>query len=100
MATKKEQKNSLLSHILTRPRVTEKSTRALEANVYTFDVSPSATKIDVQKAIKDIYNVSPVRVNMVNMKKKQVLVRGNKGVKGGGRKAVVFLKKGDSIEFA
>ena len=87
------------SHVLIRPRITEKATMLGEKNVYTFDVAREANKITVALAIKALYGVTPFRVNMVKVKSKSVIIRGKKGVKGGGKKALVFLKKGDKIEF-
>lgn len=102
MAKKTDNKNISLdvTKILKKPRVTEKATRSLENNVYTFDIAPRTTKIEVKKAIEALYNVVPVKVNVVVLKKKNVTVRGRSGVKGGGKKALVYLKKGDVIEFA
>ncbi len=102
MAKKTDKKNISLdvTKILKKPRVTEKSSRSLEGNVYTFDIDPRTTKVEVKKAIEVLYNVSPQKVNVVVLKRKNVTVRGRSGVKGGGKKAMVYLKKGDTIEFA
>ena len=87
------------SHVLIRPRITEKATALGEHNIYTFNAAKDANKALVASAIYATYGVTPLRVNMVMIKSKGVLVRGKKGVKGGGKKALVFLKKGDKIEF-
>jgi large subunit ribosomal protein L23 len=85
--------------ILQNPRITEKATMVSEYHVYTFDVSPSANKIDIAKAVKAIYKVTPVKVNIVVSKPRKVVSRGRIGQKKGGKKAMVYLKKGDKIEF-
>lgn len=85
--------------VIMAPRITEKAAHISDDRVYTFDVFPKATKTDIAKAIKEIYGVTPVRVNVSAIPTKQVLRRNRIGVKGGGRKAYVFLKKGDKIEF-
>ncbi len=85
--------------ILKNPRITEKAAHISDNRVYTFDVFPGASKIDIAKAVASVYGVVPVRVNVSAIAKKQVLRRGRLGVKGGGRKAYVYLKKGDKIEF-
>lgn len=87
--------------IIKHPRITEKATDVAEDyNVYTFDVSKKATKQEVAKAIKAIYKVEPVKVRTVSIPRKPVAVRGVKNsFKPGGKKAYVYLKKGDSIEF-
>jgi large subunit ribosomal protein L23 len=67
--------------------------------VYVFDVAESANKTEVKKAVEKIYKVTPKRVNILSVPKKETFVRGKAGMKGGGRKAVVYLKEGDKIEF-
>ena len=84
--------------ILKEPRVTEKATVLQESNVYTFNVPKSATKSEIIKTIKELYKVNPIRVNTVVSKAKNVVVRGKRGTKAGGKKAYIFLKKGDKIE--
>lgn len=88
-----------LSDVLVRPRITEKATRLGETNVYTFDVARGANKALVTLAIKALYKVKPIRINIVTVPEKRVMVRGKPGVKGGGKKALVYLKKGEKIEF-
>ncbi len=85
--------------IIKNPRVTEKASFAMEQNVYTFDVTASANKTEIKKAIFSLYKVKPLKVNILPVPKKEVMSRGIKGSKGGGRKALVYLKKGDKIEF-
>ena len=88
-----------LASIILRPRITEKASFITEDGAYTFDVLPYANKFEVRKAIEEIYGVKPVRVNIVTIPGKQVRVRNRLGTKAGGKKAVVYLKKGDRIEF-
>lgn len=97
MATKK-QKTQNPGGIILSPRVTEKAARVAGDNVYTFNVATSATKIEIAKAIQDLYGVVPVKVATATLKYKPVQRRGVFGVKGGGKKAMVYLKKGDTIE--
>lgn len=84
--------------IIKNPRVTEKASFAFEQNVYTFDVMPSTTKTEIKKAIFTLYKVKPVKVNVLSIPKKHIMSKGKAGVRGGGRKALVYLKKGDKIE--
>jgi len=91
-----------LSSILKKPRITEKGAVISGiSNVYPFDISAKATKTDIKEAIKMIYKVTPIKVAVLNIQTKTVVSRrsGKKGTKGGGRKAYVYLKKGDKIEF-
>jgi large subunit ribosomal protein L23 len=88
-----------LSNIILEPRITEKAAvKADLSNSYTFNINPQATKKDVVEAVEMIYKVVPIKVNITKIPKK-VVRRRHTGVKGGGKKAVVFLKKGDKIEF-
>jgi len=82
-----------------RPHITEKSAILAEKGTYVFKVSPRMNKVEVAKAVRALHNVTPVRVNMVNLPRTNVFVRGKVGVKSGVRKALVTLKKGDKIEF-
>lgn len=89
-----------LPGVLLRPRITEKaSQKAMEENVYIFDVSPSATKREIKKAVLDFYKVSATKIATVNTSGKSVFVRGKRGRTADSKKAYVYLKKGDKIEF-
>lgn len=89
--------------IIKNPRITEKVSALLEHNVYTFDVAKDANKSEIKKAVFAMYKVRPARVNIVTTKPKTRMLRGKtamkKGTKSGGKKAVVYLKEGDKIEF-
>lgn len=85
--------------VILKPRVTEKA--ALQANksgIYAFEVSPEATAKQVIASIKLAYKVTPIRVSLLAIPRKKVFRRGKPGVKGGGKKAYVYLKKGDKID--
>lgn len=88
-----------LASVIVGPRITEKAVSMSERNVYTFNVRPTATKYAVRGAIKALYNVTPVKVNIVNKKP----AKRTKGFQGktvhekGMKKAYVYLKKGDTI---
>ena len=88
-----------LTAVIVGPRITEKAVGMSERNVFTFVVKPSATKYQVAAAIKALYNVTPVKVNIVNKKP----AKRTKGFSGkevhhkGMKKAYVYLKKGDTI---
>lgn len=86
--------------VIKKPRITEKSgVKAESQNVYTFEVLKSATKTTIKEAIKDIYKVTPIKINIVNLPEKKVTSRGKIGRKQSVKKAVVYLKKGDKIAF-
>ncbi|PIP69278.1 50S ribosomal protein L23 [Candidatus Nomurabacteria bacterium CG_4_9_14_0_2_um_filter_32_10] len=81
------------------PRITEKASNAVEQNVYIFNVAVSANKKEIAKAIFSLYKVKPVKINVLRIPHKNVTSKGKEGVRGGGKKAVVYLKKEDKIEF-
>ena len=86
-------------NVLLRPRITEKAAIGADKNnVYVFEVTKNATKKSVTASVKISYKVIPVKVNIASIPDKAVFVRGKKGVKSGGKKAYVYLKKGDKIE--
>lgn len=92
-----------LSRVIVRPRITEKGAIVAELNnAYVFDVSKDATKTMIKEAITKIYKVSPKKIRITKVPNKLIRVRGERGksgVKSGGKKAYVYLKKGDRIEF-
>ncbi len=83
---------------LKSPRVTEKASMLQERNVFVFNVSVDASKKDVEKAVKAQYKVTPVKINMVKVPAKNVVVRNKAGRTTLGKKAYVFLKKGDTLK--
>lgn len=85
--------------VLVGPRITEKAALSADkAGVYVFKVLDRATKKSVAASVKNAYKVTPVKVNIARIPAKNVFVRGKRGVKSGGKKAYVYLKKGDKIE--
>jgi ribosomal protein L23 len=88
-----------LASVLIKPRITEKAVGMSGNNVYTFIVRRDATKYDVADAIKAFYNVTPVKVNIVNKQPRSYKSRSRNRVvsEKGMKKAYVYLKQGDSI---
>ncbi len=84
-----------------RPRITEKSGIANEtSNIYTFEVTKTATKYTIAQAVKAMYKVTPLKIRTVSLPAKQVFSRGRWGTQSAVKKALVYLKKGDKIEVA
>lgn len=103
-ATKKTKKAEAVKGAKTHPlirgaRMTEKSALGAEKGIYTFNVMPDATKSEIKKAIKMLYGVTPSKVAMTQITPKFIFRRGVLGRKSGGKKAVVYLKKGETITF-
>lgn len=105
MAEKKTKKEKVKvvakdNSVILGPRITEKSAMGAEKGVYTFNVLPTANKSEIIKAIKTLYKVVPEKISITVRPEKKVFRRGVMGTKQGGKKAVVYLKKGDKITFA
>lgn len=85
--------------VLRAPHITEKASDGMARGVYVFDVSLNATKPQIKAAIKRVYNVDPTHIRVVRIPRKETrnVRTGVQGVKGGGKKAYVYLKKGDQI---
>lgn len=91
--------NIKAENVLLRPRITEKAALSADsAGVYVFEVSENSTKTSIAASVKALYKVTPVKIRVAKIVPKAVFVRGKHGTKSGGKKAYVYLKKGDKIE--
>ncbi|GCE18411.1 50S ribosomal protein L23 [Dictyobacter kobayashii] len=92
-----------ITEILRRGIVTEKSVKLQERNQYTFEVAINANKIDVRRAVEQLFNVKVVAVNVLRMPGKPRLIR-RRGAAPRPvearewKKAIVTLAKGESID--
>ena len=91
-------------NIIKKPVLTEKSYAGISNKVYTFEVAKEANKIEIAKAVEELFGVKVARVNTLNVKGKVRTRNTKSGVKKGStgdwKKAVVFLKADSkSIEF-
>lgn len=86
-----------LADLIRRPLVTEKATRLLEENKYTFEVAPQATKPQIKAAIEELFEVKVVGVNTQLPPRKQRRVGKFVGYRPQYKRAVVTLAPGDSI---
>jgi large subunit ribosomal protein L23 len=91
--------SDIILKTIKNPRITEKASDASAQNVYTFNVAVSANKKEIKKAIFSLYKVKPVKVNVLTVPHKSIMSKGKEGTRGGGKKAIVYLKKEDKIEF-
>ncbi len=95
--TTEEKKEVMANKIILAPHITEKASRQSNDNAYTFSVVKNATKHSVLAEIKKEYKVTPVKINITNMPLRNTFIRGKLGTQAGIKKAIVFLKKGDTI---
>ncbi len=86
-----------LYDVIKKPIVTEKAEALRRNNCYVFEVQLDANKVQVARAIKQIFGVTPEKVNIVNRRAKEKRNRRGAGYTGRKKKAYVYLKKNDKI---
>ena len=82
------------------PTITEKATSLSEFNKIVFKVHEGASKNSIKKNIEKIFKVNCIKINTINLKGKTKMVRNKKAYKSGYKKAIVTLKKGQSIDLS
>ena len=82
------------------PNITEKATSLSEYNKIVFKVHKGANKNSIKKSIEKIFKVKVIKINTINLKGKTKIVRNKKAFKPSYKKAIVTLKKGQSINLA
>ena len=80
------------------PLVTEKSTNLSEQNKIIFKVNAKANKKNLKTNIEKIFKVSVTKINIINKQGRTKLARGRKVKISGFKKAIITLKKGQSID--
>ena len=86
--------------VILRPVVTEKTLRAAERdNAYTFEVAMTANKVQIRRAVENLFEVGVTDVRTQRYLGKQRRMGRSVGTTGNWKKAVIRLKEGDSIDF-
>jgi len=85
--------------MIRKPIITEKALIAAEAGKYFFEISPSANKIKVKKAVVAIFNVKVLQVNISNSQRKRKVFKGREGFRNSQKRAIVTLEQGQKIDF-
>ena len=80
------------------PLVTEKSTNLSEQNKIVFKVPSKANKKNIKNNIEKIFKVNVTKINIINKQNRNKLTRGRKVKVSGFKKAIITLKKGQSID--
>ena len=80
------------------PLVTEKSTNLSDQNKIVFKVPSSANKKNLKTNIEKIFKVNVIKINIINKQNRSKLTRGRKVKVSGFKKAIITLKKGQSID--
>ena len=84
--------------VLIKPLITEKASSLGMYSQYAFEVAANANKIEVKKAIKKVYGVDPIKVNMMNISGKDVRYGRTEGRTKDWKKAIVTLAPGQKID--
>ncbi|MBZ4688557.1 MAG: Ribosomal protein [Clostridiales bacterium] len=88
----------LAQDIIIKPVITEKTMGLMEENKYTFIVDKRANKIQIKKAIEELFDVEVDKVRTMNLKGKLRRMGRYQGYTSSKKKAIVTLKKGSRIE--
>lgn len=84
--------------ILKSPHITEKATDLTKKNQYIFKIWPKANKIEVRKAVEEVFGVDVVSVRIIKIPRKRRRMGKILGWRKGYKKAIVKIKKGQKIE--
>jgi len=95
---KLERKYGNAYRVLVKPLITEKATGLGVENKYIFAVEKKSNKIEIAKAIDEIYGIKPVSVNVINMKGKKSRYGKITGKRKDWKKAIIELPKGKTIK--
>jgi len=95
---KKKRKFGEVYRILKIPHITEKATALAGKNQYVFKIWPKTNKVEVKKAIEDLFGVDVIGVKIINIPRKKRRLGKVEGFRKGYKKAIVRIKEGQKIE--
>lgn len=97
---KKQKKTSerIVYRVLKSPHITEKASDLAEKNQYVFKVYPATNKIEIKKAVEQLYDVDVLKVRVIKVPRKQRRVGRTLGWRKGYKKAIVKIREGQKIE--
>ena len=84
--------------ILVRPLITEKTMKLVEEGKYTFEVKQGSNKVEVKKAVEELFKVEVTAVNMMNTLRKKRRVGKYEGLRPAVQKAIVTLDEGQKLD--
>jgi large subunit ribosomal protein L23 len=84
--------------IIIRPILTEKALKLREYNQYVFEVKKDANKIDIKRAVEELFKVKVEKVRTINVRGKPKRMGLFEGRTSSWKKAIVTLKEGERIE--
>ena len=94
----REKRHGLAWKALKSPHVSEKATDLVAKNQYTFKILPGTNKIEIKKAVENLYGVDVEKVNIIKIPSKRKRLGKIRGWRKGYKKAIVKVKKGQKIE--
>ena len=84
--------------ILVRPLITEKTMKLVEEGKYTFEVKQGSNKVEVKKAVEELFKVEVTAVNRMNTLRKRRRVGKYEGLRPAVQKAIVTLAEGQKLD--
>lgn len=90
--------SSLAYRVLKEPQITEKATNLTHQNQYVFKVFPQTNKVEIKRAIEDLYGVEVKSVRIIKIPRKRRRLGRIEGWRKGYKKAIVKVKEGQKIE--
>ncbi len=84
--------------IIVRPLITEKTMKLVDEGKYTFEVKQGANKVEVKKAVEELFKVEVTAVNMMNTLRKRRRVGKYEGLRPAVQKAIVTLAEGQKLD--
>jgi len=84
--------------VLKGPHISEKSSDLVNKNQYVFKIYPKINKIEIRKAIEELYGVKVVSIKTINIPAKEKRLGKNIGKQKGYKKAIVKIKEGQKID--
>ncbi len=92
--------DKVIAHdIIVRPIISEKSSRQMEHGKYTFEVLPKANKVEVKKAVEEVFKVKVQKVHTIKVRSKPKRMGMFLGRSRSWKKAIITLAPGERIEF-
>ena len=84
--------------IIVRPLITEKTMKLVDEGKYTFEVKQGSNKVEVKKAVEELFKVDVTAVNMMNTQRKRRRVGKYEGLRPAVQKAIVTLAEGQKLD--
>ncbi|MBU1126257.1 MAG: 50S ribosomal protein L23 [Patescibacteria group bacterium] len=90
--------SKLATSTLLAPVVSEKTAKLSDEGVVSFFVAPGANRVAVRQAFRELYKITPVKVNIINVRGKAVRFGRVQGKRNNMKKAHIFLPKGTRVD--